>query len=773
MQESNSPSRFFGISLGHKLIALLLAGGIAWGGYVWLHRRAVLTASAAQLSFDPRAARHLDSGLASVHDPAVALAQSVLTDQEVEQLASSAHLASTSVTGRIGEFRARLQLAQPSSDTLSVRFLGAGGAPSVSMADTVAQALANWTPSLDAAPLSPPVNTAPPPPQTTSAPVKTPPATQPNPSASALDASLGDLEGLLSSTKRDLDGIADSGAGGQHPSDPAAYRESDQQHLLKARVGAAEQKLEQIRSSAKDAPPAAAGQISDMQRSVASILSAGHAAGFAAVGVSAGEIRRERAQLDDAIATVHRDRLAIQKETAASGDGNNLAPASTTPPPATNTAATPPPNPSPTETNLEPTSRDIVPNPFAFTRSAATPAPVPWWPAVVAGLVCGLLYWSIAALANREPAYEEFDAGESTGSIYNFITPSAPPARIELEPAPPPVSQPASWLASPPAPPVEQPIAHHDAPQLRPTYDELPDGRSRRASFRFEPAAPESATPEPSTPEPSSQEPATAEPAAPEPIAREHSAALEPPAPEPPAPRLSEPLLSQQPVSAAPSSTEPQPTGMQTAEPDPPAPQSPAPRIASSQRIYAPDPLFDFFAPDPPRAAEPPAAATGLAPSEPPLHLAAQPVTPPELPASDSAIHESHTDEVHTDDIHLLASRAPGSRTSDTPAPDTSAMPEPFTPRTVTPPPALSIAGAPVEPRPAASLPEALLLAHEPAARQENVVELPDTWVDDIRKALAQTDIGRRFEEVQADGAATGRNADEQTRPARRDRLAG
>ncbi|HEX4039615.1 MAG TPA: hypothetical protein VHX37_16275 [Acidobacteriaceae bacterium] len=706
MQERNSPSRFASVPLGHKLIAFLLAAGVAWGGYTWLHRRAVLTASAAHLSFDPRAARTLDSGLAIVHDPALALAQSVLTDQEVEQLASSAQLSSTSVTGRMGEFRSRLQLTEPTANTLSVRFLGKNGVPSIPMANSVAQALADWTPTLNAAPLAPPPSTHAAPPRSTP-PVRTPPVSQPNPSASALAASLGDLEGLLSSTKSDLDNIGYSGAGGQHRSDPAAYRESDQQHLIKARVGAAEQKLESIRSSpaAKSSP--ASSQIAEMQQAVASILSAGRVGGFAAAGVDAAQIRRERAQLDDAIAVVHRDRLAVQKEEAGAAD-------ETTAPPPSSTAAAPPPqqNPAPAETNLPPASHDILPNPLTFTSSAAAPAPTPWWPSVVAGLVCGLLYWSIAALADREPAYEEIDTAESTGSIYNFITaPAAPSLRPEPEPTP----RSESWTAAPAAPPIAPQLApqlaHHASPRFY-EEEEIPERSSRRASFRFEPAAHESAAPESvAQPEPE-PEPTTSE---------SHST------PEP-APEL--------------QAQEPQPPESASAhDPISGAGQTISEHISARKSIFAPDPLFDFFAPSHPPAVESPASPAEPGSSDPPPHLSAEPLS------------------------------APGPR-----ALESQAMPEPFTLRPAAPRPLLSMTSPPADgkPHPAASLPEALLLASdERAPHQENVVELPDTWVDDVRRAIAQTEIGRRFEEVPAAEAPAKHETDGRTQPARTDRLAG
>ncbi|HTW46675.1 MAG TPA: hypothetical protein VMD92_01935 [Acidobacteriaceae bacterium] len=488
--------------MGHKLLALLIAAGIAWGGHVWLQRRAALNAYAAQLSFDARAARTIDAGLATIHDPAVVLAQSVLTDSVVERLSASAPLATASVTSRLGEFRAHLQLTQSSPSTLNVRFLGAGNTPSDATADTVAQAIAKWTFSRYGAPLVPspaPVQTAPPPAGTAlpepaksaAAPQISPNSSSPN--SSALAASLGDLDALLSSTKRDLDNIAFSGADDRHPRDPARYRESDQQHLLKARVAAAERKIDEIRSSAaaRDLPRAAAAQLAEIQHAVASILSAGEAGayGFRNVGVDAAEVRRERAQLDDAIATVHRDSLALQQEVSAQAGSSGDTASSTPPPAATSTASPPPPQDDAAQAAQPPATADLLPNPFTFAHSAAAPAPILWWPTVAAGLFCGLFYWILAALPNREPYYGQQDMPEPIFTGRNMITPpTSPSPRQEPEAVPQPAPQAAVTQPAPQAAPALVSLMREEDDSER---------HPRRASFRFEPAGPEVSPPVP------------------------------------------------------------------------------------------------------------------------------------------------------------------------------------------------------------------------------------------------------------------------------------
>jgi hypothetical protein len=497
MPERNFPSRFIAVPMGHKFVALLAAVGVAWGGHVWLQRRALQSANAAQLSFDSGAARAIDSGLATVHDPAVVLAQAVLTDSVVEKLCSSAPLATTSITNRLGEFRSRLQLSQSSPTTLDVRYLGPGNTSSEATADTVARAIAQWTFSRSAAPLEPspaPARTAHESATTTPlAPIS--PAAPPHlrPNASALTASLRDLDELLSSTKHDLDKIAFSGEGGRRRADPAAWRESDQQRLLKARVAAAERKISQIRSSsaAKDLPGAIAGQLAEIQHAVASILAGGNAGahGFRNAGIDAARVRRERAQLDDAIATVHRDRLAVEKETSAQGNTSGDTTASTAPS-AASSAVDLPPQQTTAQAAPPPATGDLLTNPFTFAGNAAAPAPTPWWPTAAAGLVCGLFYWILAALPSREPGYEEQDMPEPISTGRNLITPATFPE---------PLQQPeAARRITPQDAPVPSSLAREQ--------DDL-ERHPRRTSFRFEPAGAEAssaaavATPQPPAPE--------------------------------------------------------------------------------------------------------------------------------------------------------------------------------------------------------------------------------------------------------------------------------
>lgn len=692
MQENYSPSR--SVAPGHILLALIVAAAVAVGLHYGLHYRTVQTATAAELSFDPQLAHRFDSGMAQVHDPAVALAQTLLTDAEIEKLSSSANLTSTSAAGRLGEFRARLQLSQPSASTLRVRFLNPDGAPAIEATNTIAQALANLHPSTTAAPLTPPpapapVKTSPPP-----APVKKAQPAPTSSSASALAASTGELDTLLSSTKHDLDNLAASGAGG-HPSDPAAYRESDQQHLLRARVNAAEQKLADIRKSpaAQNLSGADSARLGEMQHAVASIVTAG-------VGVDATRLRRERAQLDDAIALVHRDQLAFQSEAPSAGSDT----AASTPPPAnppTTTASQPPATPPPTQ--QQPTDENILPNPLSFARPASPANPTPWWPTILAGLFFGLVYFLL--VPRRSPDYVDYDEPEPVATGYNFITPSIVP-RSEPAPEPPVQTRPESRLApypearvepvvEPPRRPMPEPL-----PSWQPAEDRSAEDRSpRRASFRFERAA-----------------------------------APEPPAPIPPAPKASpaEPPANEVSTSTAKSISASELPELHPASPQPAAevlrPQEPPLSAATETASGEPesDPLFDFFAPDPPASKPRPPSGNG------------------------------RSGEVLSAERGHAFTEAP-------PAPDAPPAPPSILLDTQSEPAAAVLVESPAAPeiRPETPVGTAVL-SHDAVevppqnghSVTQDLVPLADTWADDIRRALAQTEIGRRFDGPDSNGDA-------------------
>ncbi len=471
--------RFFSVPLGHKFIAVLLAAAAGFGIHTWLERRAVETANTAELSFSLHAARRLDAGFVHASAPAVVFAESVLSDQRIADLSKPAYLSTSGMMSRVGEFRSRLDLTQPSPEVLQVRFRDPDPAKAVQTANTIADALVAWSPSPDApsaltepatAATTQPAAQQPPATKATPAPALTPvpaPAKKPvtatksqatnsnegTGSSSPLAASLEQLQTQLSSTSRQIEEGAS--AGHARPGyEGRAYAESEQQHLLKAQVHDAEKKVSDLRSQYGSGP--SAQRLGAIQQALSSVLAGG------SVGVSASQLRRERDGLTRAIAVVQTQRAAIEKEAGASAESS---PAPATPAPSESNAAGAEQSPAPSapkssaisESDLgksgsaapassqpqppssdEPFEDPSLANPFRMEKVAGAAAPIQWWPAAAGGVGCGLLYWLLAAMISGR---RDDDTGyaEDNVSYGRFITSDAPVTHVAPAPEPAPV----------------------------------------------------------------------------------------------------------------------------------------------------------------------------------------------------------------------------------------------------------------------------------------------------------------------------------------------
>ena len=476
------------VPLGHKFTAVLLAAAVGGGVYAWLRYHSMQTASTAELSFDMHAARRVDPGFIQAHDPAVAFAQSVLTDQRLAALTKDAYLSTSGMMSRVGEFRSRLELSQPSGQTLDVRFRDADPDKAVDAANAIANALASWTPSPDgpaaiteptaggstqpASAQAPAVKTQPAAPAHAAAPAPNPVVRHENPAAGSLASGLGALQAQLSSTNTRLDEI-EHGQGTRG----RAYAKSEEQQVLRSQVGAAVQKADELRSQATGSDRERMGEIHE---ALVSVLS-GHS-----VGVSASEVRRERDALARAIAVVGQQRQEVEKEASASDVASSPAEDAAPPAPAaapaapassgTGTGAISESNLSANGTTTPASSDDAAQSPppaggadaamldpLHVEKLAGAAGPLVWWPAAAAGVLCGLLYWMIAAL--RQPKYDDYETVVDSGPSYGrFITPDEPSA--PAPPPPPPVVETA---------PVAGPVGLFER------------GSQRRASFTYEP----------------------------------------------------------------------------------------------------------------------------------------------------------------------------------------------------------------------------------------------------------------------------------------------
>lgn len=547
-----------GVPLGHKVIAFFIAIAVI-SGFGWWQRNKIVSPSSAVLSFDPAQARLIDPGLASAAHPAAAFADSILSDQAVGALAAQAHLASSTAVARVGEFRSSLELSQPSPNTLVVRFVPGASGPSAATTNAVARALAAWTPSQTPAPAPATPATAPsfsggsqPPATSTAATNQVQPrnenqhpSTAPAPAATdhALSVSLGELQAQLSATNRDLDRLAEEARHGHRSYAESSYVQSRQQSLLKTRVRAAERELAELRahSGNQDTGAGTKARLDRIQQALDSILpgsfrrSSGY--GFNGAGTSATHLRRERAQLNHAIGVVGEERQAIARAEAAQPAAPAAAESSTQP--ATESAAQQSPQPLAPATAESTPAAGVAPAP---SPAAQTPAPsslqeqtlpeqnanqptlppsasgnplrvvslaapaniaslaaiaTRLWPGIVAGLVCGLFYFAIAALVYRVSGSQE---SYEADSVYprRFITPSGPIPPLRAQPSEPGPA--AAWSpdrSSPSARPAEpdrsaSPAASDwlasNRPAAAPEPAPVAASSRQRAAFTFESA---------------------------------------------------------------------------------------------------------------------------------------------------------------------------------------------------------------------------------------------------------------------------------------------
>jgi hypothetical protein len=251
--------------------------------------------------------------------------------------------------------------------------------------------------------------------------------------SSALADSLGRLEVELSATERKVE-ILSSGTwqGGEHAGE-SSYRESKEQQLLTAQVGAALKEVADLRADLANGE--AQEPLRRTQEALLSVWPASRAGrgskdsanfrGFNAAGVNASRLREERAQFAHAVEVVKKEQAAAQRlETAqAATPPVPVAPA----PPATVPASSPSSevNPAITESDL---SKSPAQEPFRLLRPAGTPARTPLWPSVLGGVCCGTLYLAGMGLRYRQDD-EEDEAdypGESAAESHRLITPAKP-----------------------------------------------------------------------------------------------------------------------------------------------------------------------------------------------------------------------------------------------------------------------------------------------------------------------------------------------------------
>ena len=137
--------RLSALPLRQKLVAGCIAVAIGSGLLVW-SRYAAPPATTAVLSFD---ADQAGTGAmnAEAKEPAVALAQSILSDEAVRGLAKQASVSFHSGKNEVVEFRSRLDMAQASPGLLHVNYKDTDKKLSAGVANAVANTLVAWMPA--------------------------------------------------------------------------------------------------------------------------------------------------------------------------------------------------------------------------------------------------------------------------------------------------------------------------------------------------------------------------------------------------------------------------------------------------------------------------------------------------------------------------------------------------------------------------------------------------------------------------------------------------
>ncbi len=423
MQEKSILLRFVAVPLGHKLLAVGVAVAIGSGLFILSRHAATQPLVPALLSFDESAAQQAAPEIVRGKEPAVALAQSILTDEALSGLANRPILSAFGKKSAPVDFRSRLQITQPSVKSLQISYLGTNREFSMATANGVANLLVAWKPSPPVPPAPAPEAVTPAAPQPHRHRLVVPPATD----------SLSELEAQLSAIDKKLAALATGSKPANTDTVPkAASAEMVQQHLLESQVAAAQKKLDDLRLRYTDEYPdveKAKENLAEIQQELAAAKrSAGDTQKVSSPPApsapvdDASQLRTERGLLTNAIATERR-RQAMQRQLAVLEDEEQDAPAQT--------AALSPPQPAPVPAQVS-AAAPILKNPFTLERAAGNagasrPETGSMLRGALAGILCGLLY-----LGGAMWRYRYVEDSPATG-VLGLSTESSAEAPIHAE----------------------------------------------------------------------------------------------------------------------------------------------------------------------------------------------------------------------------------------------------------------------------------------------------------------------------------------------------
>jgi hypothetical protein len=321
MQERTILLRLFASPLRQKLVA----GGIAIviGSGLLVSSRYVPPATTAVLSFDAQQAGTVGMN-ANEKKPAVALAQSILSDEAVRELAKQAGVSFPSGKNDVVEFRSRLDMAQTSPGLLRVNYTDNDRKVSVAVANAVANTLVAWMPA-------PVVATGTSAlagedgPKAKHASAKSRHGRHPSHSRSP---ALRELESQLAAVDRKFAAFNAQAIAPQKADAAAPPSSTDNEHrrTLESQLSVAQKKLDDLRARYTDEYPdveTTKEDIAEIRQELASLRPASteaeRAASHSTLDADANEtdqLRLERAQLMQAIVVEKRRDAALRDQTA-------------------------------------------------------------------------------------------------------------------------------------------------------------------------------------------------------------------------------------------------------------------------------------------------------------------------------------------------------------------------------------------------------------------------------------------------------------------------
>jgi hypothetical protein len=391
MQARTILLRYLAVPLRQKFVAGGIAVAIGSGLFLWSRYGATPPATTAVLSFDAGAARQTDPGVmnANAKEPAVAVAQSILSDEAVRELAKQAGLSFSSNKSGVAEFRSRLDMAQNSARLLRVNYKDTDKKRSAAVANALANMLVAWIPGS----FVPTATAAPSRPGAPSAkPALAKSGRQRHPLHSR-SHELRELKRQLAALDRNVTALDGQAVASQQAdvAAPPSSTDDEQRRTLESQLSAAQTKLDDLRLRHTDEYPdieSTRDNISEIRRKVASLPPVSNEAERAASppkpDADANETDQpslERDRLMQAILVEKRREAGLRGQTPSSVGNSTLAVETVSPP--------------------GPVAGQIWERPFTLVRLAGdagagqSESGLLWyWP--LAGTLCGLLYLGVA-----------------------------------------------------------------------------------------------------------------------------------------------------------------------------------------------------------------------------------------------------------------------------------------------------------------------------------------------------------------------------------------